>query len=132
MHLQHYDFAEGAWALHVYLLGAFALIRQDLYLPAFTALRSAIEHLAQDHLLFLGNRYRAILEGVSDEALNEWQRGMSQGQDECASVLQLRRVGRDRVEVIRSGPHYQGGDQGPDAPALSIYFSILEPLAKTY
>jgi hypothetical protein len=124
-HEQHYRFAERAWALHGYLRGALALVANDLYPPAFAVLRSALEHHAQDHLLFLGNRYRATVRDVSDETLEEWKRAIEEGREHFAAILDVRRVGRNRAEIVRSGVHFTGGEQGPDAPALSIYYSII-------
>src|SRR3989442_1074628 len=58
---QHLEFGERTWSLYVYLQGVLALTDHDLYIPALSTLRSALEHYVQDHLLFLGNRYNAIV-----------------------------------------------------------------------
>jgi hypothetical protein len=68
-YVQHMEFGERVWSLHVYLQGALGLLDHDVYQPALATLRSALEHYVQDHLLFLGNRYRAIVRDVSDETL---------------------------------------------------------------
>lgn len=125
MHYQHTQFAERVWSLHTYLQGALALVELNLYMPAFATLRSALEHHVQDHLLFLGNRYTATVRDVPDETLAEWQQAIEEGREDFAGILEVRRVGRDRAEVVRSGPHYTGGGMGPDAPGLSIYYSII-------
>jgi len=41
-------------------------------------------------------------------------------------VLAVRRRGDRDAEVIRTGIHYEGGERGPEAPSLSIYYGILD------
>jgi hypothetical protein len=84
-HMQHGQFAERLASLHLYLCGALALVSHDLYMPAFAVLRSALEHHVQDHLLFLGNRFTALIKEVSEETLNEWTKGMEEGREESLS-----------------------------------------------
>lgn len=122
---QHVDFGERVWSLHVYLQGALALLDHDLYLPALVTIRSALEHHVQDHLLFLGNRYKAIVRDVTDETLAEWQQAIADGREDFHGILEARRVDADRVQVVRSGPHFTGQGRGLDAPGLSIYYSII-------
>ncbi len=124
-YLQHMDFGDRVWSLHLYLQGALALLDHDLYLPAFTIVRSALEHYVQDHLLFLGNRYKATAEGVTDETLAEWQQAIAEGRDDFKGILEVKRVDADRVQVTRSGPHFTGQGQGLDAPGLSIYYGVI-------
>src|SRR5206468_9428903 len=75
----------------------------------------------------LAKRYKPpVLTGVSDETLGDWQKAIEEGREGFASVLQVQRVGQGtKVKVVRSGPHYVGGEQGLDAPALSIYFQMM-------
>lgn len=122
---QHVEFGERIWSLHIHLQGALVLLDHDLYIPAFTTLRAALEHHVQDHLLFLGNRFKATAQDVSDETLAEWQQAIAEGREDFKGILAVRRLDHDRVEVVRSGPHYTGGDQGPEAPGLSIYYGIV-------
>ncbi|MDP9201133.1 MAG: hypothetical protein M3P26_04270 [Gemmatimonadota bacterium] len=122
---QHMRFGERLWSLHTYLQGVLVELDHDLYLPAFANLRTALEHHVQDHLLFLGNRYRAIVSDVSDETFAEWQSAIDEKRRDFAGIVELRHVGPSQVEVIRSGPHYTGGEQGLGAPGLSIYYQII-------
>lgn len=124
-HGQHYEFAERAWSLHVHLRGALALFGGHLYPSAFAVLRTALEHHVVDHLLFLGNRYKRTVANVTDETLAEWQAAL-RGGTAAPDVLEVRRVGRDGAEIIRSGVHYEEGPKGPDAPGLSFYYGVLE------
>jgi hypothetical protein len=125
MHVQHGEFAERLQSLHQYLHGAFVLVWNDLYMPAFAALRSAMEHHVQDHLLFLANRFTRVINGVSDETFEEWTKAMEEGQEEYVSVLKIRRLKGDRVEVTRSGPHFEGDEPGPEARSLSIFYPLI-------
>jgi hypothetical protein len=126
-HDQHFQFGKRLSLLHTYLSAALLEVDHDLYMPAFVNLRTALEHHVQDHLLFLANRYKPpVLTGVSDDTLADWQNAIEEGREGFASVLQVQRVGRGtKVEVIRSGPHYVGGEQGLDAPALSVYYQLM-------
>lgn len=108
-------------SLYVHLQGALVLTDHDLYVPALAALRSALEHYVQDHLLFLGNRYKAVVQDVTDDTFAEWQQAIAESREDFKGILDVKRLDHDRVEVVRSGPHYTGGNQGPEAPGLSIY-----------
>lgn len=121
---QHSEFGGRVWSMHLYLQGALQLLDHDLYLPALAALRSALEHYVQDHLLFLGDRYKATAQ-YSEETFSEWREAINERREGFEGVLDIRRVDRDRVEVVRSGPHFTGQGQGPGAPGLSIYYSII-------
>jgi hypothetical protein len=124
-HFQHGQFAERLESLHMYLAGALALTEQDLYMPTFGLLRSALEHHVQDHLLFLANRYKVTIEDVSDDKLRDWQAAIDEGRAGFEDILEVRRVGQDTAEVVRSGPHFTEGGKGPDAPSLSSYYLVM-------
>jgi len=126
-HDQHHQFGKRLWSLHTYLSGALLELDHDLYMPAFANLRTALEHHVQDHLLFLANRYkRPIFTGVSDETFVDWENAIEEGREEFANVLNVRRLKGGKVEVVRSGPHYVGGEQGLGAPGLSIYYQVMD------
>jgi hypothetical protein len=123
---QHGQSAERLESLAMYLTGALVLVRHELYMPAFGLLRSALEHHTQDHLLFLANRYMVTYRNVSYERLREWQEAISEGRKGYEDVLDVRRVGKTAVEVVRSGPHFQDESKGPDAQSISILYGVLE------
>lgn len=75
----HTEFGDRVRYLSHHLRGALLLVDDDLYAQAFAVLRSALEHHVQDHLLFLGNRFKAVQEGVTDETLAEWQKAIAEG-----------------------------------------------------
>jgi hypothetical protein len=89
--MQHGPFAERMESLHMYLSGALSLIALDLYMPAFAVVRSALEHHVQDHLLFLGNRFKVVVRHASDEKFEEWQQAIAEDREDFAGILEVRR-----------------------------------------
>lgn len=75
-------------------------------------------------LLFLGDRYRVVLSGISDETLRDWRELLAQG-TLGPDVVDIRRRGDRDVEVIRSGLHFEGGGKGPGEMSLSIYYRFV-------
>jgi hypothetical protein len=75
------DKANRAASLSRYLDSAVQLSDRNLYGPAFTILRSGLEHAAFDWLVFLGDTYVERMRSVSDETWEEWQRDRAAGAD---------------------------------------------------
>jgi hypothetical protein len=125
-HAQHGDFAERAWSMGTYLRAALDLVSTALYPQAFVVLRSAMEHHAVDHLLFLGNRYIRLVKGVSEETLAHWRRQLAQG-ELASDILSIERALRGNdVVIVRSGVHFKDQGLGLDAPSLSRYYGVME------
>lgn len=66
-HVEFGDKANRAASLSRYLDSAVQLSDRNLYGPAFTILRSGLEHAAFDWLVFLGDTYVERMRSVSDE-----------------------------------------------------------------
>jgi hypothetical protein len=98
-------------------ISAVLLTKADVYAPAFSNLRTALEHILVDHLVFSGQRYIQIIVGVDAETWTEWQRQRSSG-EAYARVLNWHRRKTD-VEIT-----YEGLRSPPDADG-QIY--ILGP-----
>src|SRR5687768_14830247 len=56
-HQQHYEFADRAHSLSLYLEAALTLSRAELYPASFSTLRVCLEHQVFDQLVFLGRRF---------------------------------------------------------------------------
>src|SRR5674476_606229 len=65
--------AERVRDLGSHLEGAVALLDRHLYAPAFSVVRTSLEHLAVDWLLFLGRTYIQRVRNVSIDTWREWQ-----------------------------------------------------------
>lgn len=122
---QHDLFAERAASLALHLTAAIVLTENALYPPAFSVLRTVLEHQALDHLCFLAARYKVVYRNAADRPLAEWQEQARRREPGTEDIIKIERKGKD-VEVIRSGPHFTGGPRGVDAPSLSRYYGVLD------
>jgi len=122
---QHSDFANRARSLADYLNAAILLTRADAYAPAFANLRTALEHVLVDHLIFLGQRYIQIIIGVDAATWADWQRQRSSG-EAFTQALDWRRR-RDTVEIT-----YEGLRSEPDSDGESYILSPYYFLMKQY
>jgi hypothetical protein len=125
-HQQHYDYSDRAQSLALYLSGAVDLLTGALYGPAFAVLRAALEHHVLDLLIFLARRYVQVIEGVNEETWSKWTKARTPGAAEFSDVISWHRSSRGRVELIKSGIHVSGGNRGPTAAALSIYYFLMK------
>lgn len=119
-HAQHYQFAQRAVWLGYHLSAAMDLNRTFAYPSAFTVLRPALEHHVIDLLLFLGDRYRQVFDGVSSEEWARYQEAREAGEEWTRDIIHWEWQG-GTLTVIWSGPHIDGGPQ-----TLSIYYGFLE------
>jgi hypothetical protein len=124
-HHQHLSFAERSNSLAIYLDAGLKLVFSHLYPPAFTVLRSALEHHIMDLALFLGQRYEETIRNVDEQTWQEWQADREAGEDWTADIVSWERDD-NTVTIVRSGLHERGGKRGPRAPALSRYFFWLD------
>jgi hypothetical protein len=77
---QHGDCADRARNLAEYLRAAVLLASTDAYAPAFALVRTALEHMLVDHLVFSGQRYVRMIVGVDNATWTEWQRQRTTGE----------------------------------------------------
>jgi hypothetical protein len=56
------------------------LASTDAYAPAFALVRTALEHMLVDHLVFSGQRYVRMIVGVDNATWTEWQRQRTTGE----------------------------------------------------
>jgi hypothetical protein len=107
---QHGDCADRARNLAEYLRAAVLLASTDAYAPAFASVRTALEHMLVDHLVFSGQRYVRMIVGVDDATWTEWQRQRIAGEGFTQVLDWLRK--KDTVEItyegLRSAPDEDG------------------------
>jgi hypothetical protein len=115
-HVQHGDFADRARNLGGYLRAAMLLANVDAYAPAFASLRTALEHMLVDHLVFSGQRYIRVIGGVDDTTWVEWKRQRAAGEGFTQVLDWLRK--KNTVEIT-----YEGLRSAPDADGLSYIVS---------
>jgi hypothetical protein len=126
-HYQHYVFSDRAGSLLNYLQPAVELASAGWYEAAFATCRAALEHHLVDTLLFLANRYRRKLPDVTAEEYERFRASRAAHEPGTEDIVELNYDQTNRVlSIVRTGVHVQGGDRGPSAMALSIYYRIMD------
>lgn len=123
-HMHHLDFTDRARGLASYLRAAALLAQADLYAPAFANLRTALEQMLVDHLVFLGRRYIQVIEGVDEDTWKEWHRQRSTG-EAFATVVDWSRSRKGQVEITFEGLRSNSAD-GEVGQLLSIHYFLLK------
>jgi hypothetical protein len=122
-HMQHVDFADRARSLAAYLEAAVLLTRADLYAPAFANLRSALEQVLVDRLVFLGRRYIQVIHGVNETTWTEWERQRTMG-EAFTTVVDWKRTRNGIVEITHEGLRSASSDS--DSILLSIHYFLIQ------
>jgi hypothetical protein len=122
-YFQHGEFADRASSLAGYLQAALVTMQEDLYIPAFANLRSALEHVLMDFLVFLGRRYIQIIDGVDETTWNEWKSRRETG-DHFKHVVEWTRTRKGLVEITYDGMHSSASDG--EATSLGIHYFLLQ------
>jgi hypothetical protein len=122
---QHGDCADRARNLAEYLRAAVLLASTDAYAPAFASVRTALEHMLVDHLVFSGQRYVRMIVGVGDATWTEWQRQRTAGEGFTQVLDWLRK--KDTVEIT-----YEGLRSAPDEDGQSYVISPHYFLLRQY
>lgn len=124
-HVEFGDKANRVASLGRYLDSAIQLSERHLYGPAFTVLRSGLEHAAFDWLVFLGDTYVERMRSVSDETWEDWQREREAGADWAANIHTWTRTKKGDVTIrwrgLLSTPDEHGNQE-----KLSIYYFLID------
>jgi hypothetical protein len=123
-HMQHTDCADRVRNLGMYLQAALLQAESNAYLPAFATLRTALEHMLVDHLVFSGARYIRVFTGVDDATWSEWQRKRAAGEDFTGVIDWVRK--RTEVEITTEGPRSTPDDDGQSYIISPHYFLLRE------
>ncbi len=124
-HMQHTECADRVRNLGQYLEAALAQAASDSYLVAFASLRTALEHMLVDHLVFLGARYIRVYTGVDDATWVDWQQRREAG-EAFTEVIDWARK-KNMVEVT-----YEGLRSTPDERGQTYIISPHYFLLKQY
>jgi len=115
----HYKYARRAEELQRQLEAALALCELDLYAPAFAVLRSALEQILFDRLMFSASRYRRRTQKVTKETWDKLHAEFTAGADWVRNVSELTWVS-GTLTVVYAG--IQPEDPSAQLPSLSPYF----------
>ena len=124
---QHLNISEAAGRprlLHRYADSAIALAARDRYEPAFALIRTSLEQMVFDWLLFSGRTYRQVEEKVSAETWERWLAARRDREPWTHSIRDWARDKRARVTIIFVGPFDETG-QLPESGA-NFYHYLLE------
>ncbi|MCW6003769.1 hypothetical protein K1W54_04130 [Micromonospora sp. CPCC 205371] len=124
-HMQHTECADRVRNLGLYLEAALQQAANDSYLAAFATLRTALEHMLVDHLVFSGARYIRVYSGVDDATWAEWQRKRGAGEAFAGVIDWVRK--KNMVEVT-----YEGIRSTPDEHGQTFVISPHYFLLKQY
>ncbi|MEU3848019.1 hypothetical protein AB0E44_13660 [Micrococcus terreus] len=124
-HVEFGDKANRAASLARHLDSAVQLSDKHLYGPAFTVLRSGLEHAVFDWLVFLGDTYVIRMHAISDETWADWQRDRETGADWAANVHSWTRTKKGDV-IIRWHGILSAPDERGKQEKLSIYYFLID------
>ncbi|WP_328711627.1 hypothetical protein [Nocardia salmonicida] len=110
----HGVLADRCRSLALYLASAVADAERDAYAPAFGTLRSSLEHVYLDRLIFEGTQFVQIFDDVDQETWQEWERARQAGEglEHIVSWTWNKR----KVRAIIEGPTFKD-DSGEKQPA---------------
>ena len=97
------DKAERSKSLGLHLDGAVTTMRSQLYEPAFAVLRSALEHLVVDWLVFQGTSYVRRIPRVAPETWAQWQEARARGEDWTKQIRDWNRTKQGDVRIVFEG-----------------------------
>lgn len=115
----HHKYARRAEDLQRQLEAALVLRERDLYAPAFAVLRSALEQILFDRLMFAASGYRRRSAPVTKEAWDKLHAEFIEGADWARNVSDVNWVS-GTLTVTYSGIH--PADPSAQIPPLSPYF----------
>ncbi len=122
--MQHTECADRVRNVAQYLEAALQQAANDAYLSAFATLRTALEHMLVDHLVFSGARYIRIYSGVDDATWADWQRKRAAG-DAFTEIIDWARK-KNLVEVTYEGLRSTPDEQGQTYVISPHYFLLRQ------
>lgn len=125
-HQQHRDFARRARSLSLQFEAIVQMIRLDLYPPAFSVIRTAMEHELVDELMMLGNLYKQVFGSVTDEQWESLLASYDERRPEASTIVERpTRNSRGRVTIVRRGL-FEEGAAVTDATISALYFAMQQ------
>lgn len=124
-HVDISEKANRAADLALHLDAALAVVDRHLYGPAFSILRSSMEHAVLDWLLFLGHTYAQHIPDVTEADWAQWQVDRDAGASWTAHIVDWHRTSKGDVTIRRGGLFSEPDEQGKQEQ-ISIYYFLLE------
>ena len=129
-HLDVVDMADRVRGVGLHLDSAVQLSSQMRYESAFALLRTALEQVLVDWLVFLGRTLVQRFPGVDEERWTEWQHDRATGADWTSTIRDWSRTKKGDVRIVREGLFSEPDEQG-NKTQLSIYYFLLEQYRPT-
>ncbi|WP_285730004.1 hypothetical protein [Nocardiopsis sp. ATB16-24] len=122
-HAFNTDNAKRCASLSVYLQSSLDSLVRDAYAPAFSVLRSCMEHVLVDKLIFLGQRYVQVFSEIDDETWSRWQAERNSG-EAWQNVASWRRSNKRNVRVLFEGLHSKS-EKEEERQTIGIHYFLL-------
>jgi hypothetical protein len=122
----HSDSAARCRSLGTYIGSALADAERDAYAPALALMRSAMEHVFIDKLVFLGQRYVQIFRYMDEETWAKWQQAREAGEAWTLDITKWSRTRKGEVRVTREGLHSKPAADGSQQTIGIHYFLLNE------
>jgi hypothetical protein len=135
VHQELVEKAERARALGSHLQGALELSQVGRYSSALALMRTCLEQVLVDWLLFQGRTVVQRVRDVSDETWLQWQREREAGAEWTKGIVDWtrskeRRQGSANVRIVREGLYADRPETGRSG-TLSIYYFLLNEYQPT-
>lgn len=124
-HVEFASKANRAANLALHLDAALQLADRHLYAPAFSVMRSCLEHAVVDWLVFLGHTYVERIRGVSEQDWAQWQAAHEANRDGTTGIVKSTRTHKGDVTIHRGGLYTEPDEHGKRGQ-LSIYYFLVE------
>jgi hypothetical protein len=124
------DKAERVKSLGLHLEAAVSLMRSELYESAFALLRTCLEHVIVDWLVFQGRTLVKRFSPVSEETWQQWRDARADGAEWTRTIRDWHRTKKGQVRIVHEGI-FSEPDEGGRRQQLSIYYFLLEQYRPT-
>lgn len=129
-HMEIIDKAQRVRSLGFHLDGAVTLMGAGCYEPAFALLRTCLEHVVVDWLVFQARTYVRQVSSVSEETWKQWQDARANGAEWTRTIRSWNRTKKGQVRIVYEGIYSQLDESG-QRRQISIYYFLLEQYRPT-
>ncbi len=124
-HMDVTDMADRVRGLASHLSGAVDLSMDLRYDSALSLIRTCLEQVLVDWLLFSGRTFVQRFRGIDDERWAAWQAAKDAGEEWTKDIRSWSRTRKGDVRIVREGLKSESDDGGPGRQ-ISIYYFLLE------
>ncbi|MFC6155648.1 hypothetical protein [Kribbella jiaozuonensis] len=118
------DKAERVRQLGSHLSSAVLLAERTRYSSAFALVRTGLEQVLVDWLVFLGRTFVQHQRGVDERTWEQWQADKAVGKAWTADIKEWTRTRKGEVRIVREGP-FSEPDAAGRRQQVSIYYFLL-------